>query len=223
MWSQSEVHKWRCCCACTYLCRYLPAEAHGLGWQAAQATALRSLYHGQQQGGEGGQLAGRLQLPHPFARRPRLGARLLVQVGPSGTGSKHCTRCRLLCRTACLPGRLLACLPDSLTVPASTEHCAHGRGCRMAQGNFGRLASALVSELSSWQAEPRRRGAQLLRTCLVLLEEDCGRHLAALLPAICKVGGPPGAASKVAAAPARLFISPLSSPSSERPSCPTAP
>jgi hypothetical protein len=127
--------------------RYLPPEAHGLGWQTGQADALRRLYTPEPtttapattsstaagKGSSSSAAAAAFRLPQPFVARARLGTRLLVQC------------------------------------------------------NFSRLAPALAGELSSWQAEPRRRAAQLLRSCLVLIEEACGGHLATLLPAMCKV------------------------------------
>ncbi len=57
----------------------------------------------------------------------------------------------------------------------------------LAQSNFGRLVGALVAEVGSWQAEPRRRAAQLLLLNLVLVEEGVEQHLQTLLPALAKV------------------------------------
>jgi hypothetical protein len=60
----------------------------------------------------------------------------------------------------------------------------------LVQSAFGRLVAPLCAELCSWQAEPRRRGATLLRAALVFVEDHATQHLGALLAGLCQVSMP---------------------------------
>jgi hypothetical protein len=57
---------------------------------------------------------------------------------------------------------------------------------RVVAANFGHIAHAVASELSSWHAEHRHRGAQLLASYLVFIEDWVGQYLYELVPALCR-------------------------------------
>ena len=57
----------------------------------------------------------------------------------------------------------------------------------LVQGQMGRSVHPLAAELTgAWQAEPRLRAAQLLRTLLVLGEDNSHQHVQLLVPAFLK-------------------------------------
>jgi hypothetical protein len=77
--------------------------------------------------------------------------------------------------------------PAAFPLPGPFK-CRPGLGVRrLVQSNFCRVVGAIAAELSSWQAEPRAKAAQLLLVNLVVLEDQVEGHLHLLLPALCKV------------------------------------
>lgn len=57
----------------------------------------------------------------------------------------------------------------------------------MVQANFSRMIRAIKSELMSWQSEIRIRTMQLLRSCLLLIEDYAEQWIVPLLDAVCQV------------------------------------
>ncbi|GMH40548.1 hypothetical protein BSKO_08452 [Bryopsis sp. KO-2023] len=57
----------------------------------------------------------------------------------------------------------------------------------LVQANFSRMIRAITSELTSWQSDIRARILQLLRSCVVLVEDHVAMWLDALLGGLCSV------------------------------------
>lgn len=57
----------------------------------------------------------------------------------------------------------------------------------LVQANFSRMIRAMKTELTSWQSEIRIRTMQLLRSCLLLIEDFAEQWIVTLLDAVCQV------------------------------------
>ncbi|KAL0039469.1 hypothetical protein WJX79_009522 [Trebouxia sp. C0005] len=75
---------------------------------------------------------------------------------------------------------------DAFQLPAPFRERPRTGSRIFVQSHFPGIAGALASEMLSWQQDNRNRAVELLRSCLMYVEEQVGQHLLKLLPALCQ-------------------------------------
>ncbi|KAA6425568.1 MAG: hypothetical protein FRX49_04465 [Trebouxia sp. A1-2] len=174
---------------------YLPAEAHALGWQ--QQGLAQRLYH---------QLAPPDNLPLPMAKDSGTTSATSTQATdvahavalPSmsthaDNSSTFSYNASSAAAAAAWQGRHDADektkvhgMTQAFQLPAPFRERPRTGSRIFVQSHFPGIAGALASEMLSWQQDNRNRAVELLRSCLMYVEEQVGQHLLKLLPALCQ-------------------------------------
>ncbi|KAL0032856.1 hypothetical protein WJX77_002978 [Trebouxia sp. C0004] len=169
---------------------YLPAEAHALGWQ--QQGLAQRLYH---------RLPPSDNLLPPMARASGATSNQATGVAHAVTLSSipaHADNSSTASHkappvAAARQGRHDADektrvhgVTQAFQLPAPFRERPRTGSRIFVQSHFPGIAGALASEMLSWQQDNRIRAIELLRSCLMCVEEQVGQHLLKLLPALCQ-------------------------------------
>ncbi|GAX77040.1 hypothetical protein CEUSTIGMA_g4487.t1 [Chlamydomonas eustigma] len=159
-------------------CRYLPEEARGLVWQEPVLTA--------------DQAAAEASSCDPWAPPGVVYGIILPAEDPIHSAEAAIVECEIAAgiakgsvTTASMSLQQYRRAPLILPGPCRARPSLGAR--LVAQANLSRAVYPLTAELQTWQEDPRRRAATLLRTSLVFAEGAVHQHLQLLLPAFCRV------------------------------------